>query len=267
MDGIQTAASPSEILSRFWLKRQKDASLLNEIFNHPSVFPHVNNNQTAPIDCAIYFTDPRNVCFASAEGAVIFHCRMPGIYEMHTGVLPGARGSRMIEGSRQAFFYMFTQTDCVEVLTHCPHGNSNAKAGALLAGMKYQWTSDRVYWSKGDLVDSDIYGVTVYDWWPSAPNLEQIGTWFHAALNETLRGIGKEPLPEPSDRMYRRIAGAAAAMIHGGQALTGISLYNRWASMAMRHLVQIVSLSPLVIDIMGIKLAVSAQHMEIIECP
>lgn len=266
MDGIQLASSPSDVLSRLWLKRQKDAVLLNEIFNHPGIFPHVNFGMAAPLDVSWVFADHRNVAFASPQGAVVFHCRMPGIYEMHTGVLPGARGTRMIEGSRQAFYYMFTQTECAEILTHCPAGNSNAKAGAKLAGLRHLWTGDGIYPSGGRLVDSDIFGMTIYDWWLGCPFLAQIGAWFHDELTRAVRDVGVNLTPHTEDRNHNKIVGAAVAMIHGKHPLKGVSLYNRWASMNLHPLVSIVSFEPLVIDIHNIKLLVHADRMEVIEC-
>lgn len=266
MDGMQTLSSPAEILERLWLKPQRNAVLLNEIFNHPSIFPHVNFGMQAPLDVSWLFGDHRNVAFASPQGAVVFHCRMPGIYEMHTGVLPGARGTRMIDGSRQAFYYMFTQTECAEILTHCPVGNSNAKAGARLAGLRHLWTGDKIYQDHGKLVDSDIYGMTIYDWWLGAPFVDRIGAWFHFELTRAVKEKGIDLLPHTDDRNHNKIVGAAVAMIHGGQALKGVSMYNRWASMNLHPLVAIVSFEPLVIDIHNIKLRVHADRMEVIEC-
>lgn len=268
-DITEISASPAEVISSLWLQRQTDAKNINRFINDPSIYPQVKGFAKGPIDLSdklAFGPASDTVVLCGQYGGVIFQRRLGAIYEMHTCVLPEGRGPWMVEGSRQAFYYMFTQTDCCEILTHCPSGNLPAKAGARAVGMRYDWTADKIYPKDGGMVDSDIYSINVQDWAFCSPLVEPIGVWFHQHLNAEYRRVGLEVKPHSHDRNHNKITGAAVAMIASGQGYKGISVYNRVACMNLLPLIAVVSVDPLVIDIHDVKLQVANGDFRIVPC-
>src|ERR1700728_4510326 len=116
------------------LVRHFTAERINEIVNHPTIYPSICGFNTRALDLTPTTSNNNHVCLVGEHGCVFFIKHQPGIYEFHTSVLPEGRGEWMIEGSRFAFNYMFTKTDAFELLTKCAYGNVAAKAGAKIVG-------------------------------------------------------------------------------------------------------------------------------------
>ncbi|MDE2020519.1 MAG: hypothetical protein KGJ13_09310 [Patescibacteria group bacterium] len=187
---------------------------------------------------------------------------MPGLYAMHTAVMPHGRGEIVMEGSKQAFYMMFTQTDCVEILTHCPDGNVAAKAGARASGMRMDWIADGAYPNNGHLVDCEIYSLKITDWILQSPFVEQIGVWFHKRLREIYESLGINLEEHSIDRNHNKVVGAAVAMIAAGQVYKGISIYNRWAVMSSHDPVFCISTNPIVISLGSVSLKMKNGEIE-----
>src|SRR5947209_10090690 len=125
------------------IERHFDAKRLNEIVNHPSVYPWVQGAVTGELDLSDPISDPRNVLLMGEHGGVVFGWHSPGIYEAHTQVLPEGRGAWSVAMVRAALEWMFTRTDAMEIWTRVPHGNLGARALAKAIGGKFEFRMEK----------------------------------------------------------------------------------------------------------------------------
>lgn len=228
--------TPAELLDSSFLRRETDARYINEIINHPSVRSTVLAPDAGVLDLTAVVANRANVVLTGEHGGVIFIKKMPGLYEMHTAVLPEGRGRWMVAGSEHAFHYMFTQTDCIEILTLTPRGNIAAKAGAQAVGMTNDWTCDLP-------VESSVYTLHVQNW-AKSDRLRDVGEWFHIHMKAEYFRLGRVLGDHSPDNLHDAVTGAAVSLIHGGQAMKGLSIYNRWACMSGHPLVTVASTDP-----------------------
>lgn len=135
----------------------RDAQLLNRVVNDPSVFDDVSFGLPGPLDCTPLLTDG-NYFFANEHGGFLLVAQGAGIYEAHTQFLPDGRGRKALLATKEVQEFMFTQTDCVEIRTDCPHGNEKAAVMAQWAGMR------RVCIKELMGVPCDVYAITKEDW-------------------------------------------------------------------------------------------------------
>ncbi len=105
--------------------RTDSAAFLNRVVNDPSVRPHVGGGEGV-LDLGPLLDDRRNVALVNDHGGLIYVWREPHTYEVHTMLLPEGRGAGAVLAARESLRFMFTSTDCLEVLTRCPPGNKGA---------------------------------------------------------------------------------------------------------------------------------------------
>lgn len=214
------------------LTRHTTAERLNEIVNHPEVYPWVKGGNTGPMDLSRFVSDFNNVCLVGDYGSVIFQKHQPGIYEFHTCVLPEGRGAWMVEGAKEAFRWMFTRTDAVELMTKCPDGNIASKAGARAVGCSMVFRTGPVWPTEKSLVPVDVWSIAIQNWPKNCPDLADTGKLFHDRLHTKYLAKGRiEPIHE-EDETHNVYVGAAAEMMQNGQTAKAVSFYNRWARLA-----------------------------------
>lgn len=245
------------------LERHFTAIRINEIINHPSIYPTICGFHTEPLDLSAVAANPAHVCLVGEHGCVLFIKHQPGIYEFHTSVLPEGRGARMIEGSQFAFNWMFTKTDAFELLTKCPYGNVAAKAGAKAVGCSLRFTTRPLWPSGGNLVPIDVYSVILQEWVRTANHLVVQGKSFHKLLDIAYTEQGKNLSAHEEDEVHDRYVGATIEMIRGGQIVKAISFYNRWAVMSGYKAISLISTDPLIIDIDEAKLKIVNNTFEV----
>ena len=231
------------------LEIQTDAARLNEICNHPEVFPWIKGPTDEPVDLTEVVTGGDTVTLLGRHGGILFHCLLPEMWEAHTQVVPEGRGPWALECVQACLAWLYTRTDAMEVVTRCPKGNVAALALAKAAGLSKEFTNPTGWTKDGQPVPADIYALRVQDWIRKAPGLVERGRWFHDRLAGELAKHGAEDLVHPDDEVHDRYVGAAAEMILGGQPVKGCILYNRWATMAGYAPIYVASLDPVAINI------------------
>ncbi len=235
------------------LQRQVSANHLNEICNHPSIYPWVHGQVQGPLDFSkVINEESPHVNLMGKHGGMLFVQHQLGFYEEHAHVLPAGRGKWAYGMVVEALHYMFTQTDAVEIWGRVPHGNLRARAlmRAIARDFKgaKQFRSERGWIIDDKIVPADIYSLTIQEWMRNAPNLVVWGEWFHSKLDEEYRRLGREGI-QPSNSDANRFIGAAVEMIRGGQPNKGMVFYNRWARMADYTPLTLVNLDPVMINI------------------
>lgn len=228
--------------------RQYHPHSINRIVNHPAIYPFVCGYTTGRIDVGPAIADTRNVLLMGEHGGVMFKQHQPALYEAHTQVVPEGRGSWAVSMVRAAGHWMFTRSDCMEIVTRCPHGNLAALALAKRVGCKRWFTNPQGWVIDRDPVPAEIYRMSIQDWLDSAPGLVERGQWFRRRLGEEFRRHGQELPAWPGLDEYDRQIGGAVEMMLGGQAMKAQVFFNRFAGMAGWQPITVVSSDPLTIN-------------------
>lgn len=228
-------------------ERQNDAERLNELANHPAIYPWVRGPHKGALDLSPVTADPDNIVLAGEHGAEIFIPIQPGIYEAHSMCLPEGRGPWMVGFVEDCLRHLFTRTDCVEVVTRCP--TRQAVALAKRVGLTCEFTNPKGWLIDGKQVSADIYALRVQDWMRLAPGLEERGHWFHDRLEQEFARMGRTEPQHDDDPVHDRYVGAAVEMMFGGQPMKGQIFYNRFAQLADYHPIRVMREGPLVVDI------------------
>ena len=249
--------------------RDHDAGRINAVLNHDSVKPWIMMPGRDVFDISDAVADPRNVVLMldDGTGGIVFEHHEPGVFEVHTQFLPQSRGRIALDATREALEWMFTRTDAMELLTKCPAHNRAAAALAKRIGGTLDFRREAVWPTEAGPVAVDFYALRYADWVKTAPGLEAYGKWFHDELEAEKARVGSAHEIHDDDLAHDRFVGATVAMILGGQIAKAIVLYNRWAKFAGYAPAEVVSRSPLVIDIQEAWLEVGSGNFRIIRCP
>lgn len=226
--------------------RERHAKRLNRIANHPDILPWVQGPHPAPLDFSDAIQDPRNVLLMSQHGGLLFSQLSPGIYEVHTMVLPEGRGEWALMLAKACLHWMFTRTDAMEVVTKCPRGNVAAHALARAAGMREAFDTQPIWPLREKIVPCKVYSLTIQDWMAAAPGLEDRGRWVKRRLG--WEGIDLTSKPSPGALRYH---GLAFEMFLSGQVHKGVLLLARWSMLCGLHVPEVVSERPASIAFQG----------------
>lgn len=215
------------------IERHTTAAWLNTVINHAAVRPWVAPGDER-IDLTEAVSDARNILLMGEHGGCLFIEIGPGIYEVHTQVLPAGRGAWTRALSEACAHYLFTRTPAYEIVTRVPEGHVAAKAGALAQGFRHEFTREKEYLFRGALADIHIYGLRIQDWAARAPGMVEDGQWLHRRMYEEMARLGIDEPTHADDENHNRYAGVTLAMARGGQLVKAVLFYNRWVSLA-RH--------------------------------
>lgn len=236
---------------RLW--REIDPDRVNAVINHPSINPWVGGPER--LDMAMILGEKRNVFLAGDHGLIYFLHMCPGIYECQPCVLPEGRGRWSIEFCRKAVNYMFTGTDCWEIMGGIPEHNRPSMAIARALHMTIEFSRPMTKPVNGIMSTMHTFRGTLQEW---------IGHYGDAYYNKGLKFIQQlqhvAPVPLSADVNTCRYVGITKAMLELGQAGKAVSFFNRWAYVTRQPTVTLLSRSPLVIAVGGIKLEFTADH-------
>lgn len=213
--------------------RDTDPARVNAILNHSAVRPWIANGD-APIDISTAVINTNNVLLMGEHGSCMFLFMQPGIYEVHSQVLPVGRGAWFAEFSRRCVIWMFTRTPCYEILTRVPQGHPAAMAAALKQGFVLEFVRPQECVFRERLVDVSIYSLTLQRWMTMADDMLAIGRQFHEILHAAAKRYGVKAPPHEDDPNHNRYVGAAIEMALYGQVVKSVLWYNRWA-VSSRH--------------------------------
>lgn len=240
------------------VRRSYDASEINPILNDPSVFKYAAIDGMTSLDVSDIVADHRNVLLMAQRGGIIFCQNEPGSYEVHTNFLKAEKGNSGAGGGHSeagnaclaAYRWMFTHTDCVELLTRIPAHNRAATVFSPLLGWVKEFERKNAWPSVSDgVVDMAFCALRYDDWVRKTPALMQSGRDFHRRLEEEFTRHGKTEEQHPDEDCHDLHVGACIEMILGGQLDKAVALYNRWARFAGYGQIAAVSHDPPVIDI------------------
>lgn len=230
------------------VRRSTDVEFFNRVANDPSVRPFLGGlggaDDTSPLDLGPLISNPAVVALQTDHGGWIFHPILPGAYEVHTLFLPVGRGRRHRAAAAEGFRFMFTRTDCLEILTKCPDDNGPARWASAQLGFRERFHRPDA-WAEG--VGISYRAFTLDDWVARDPVCWGEGQNFHAELEAAKAAAGSARPVHADDPAHDRAVGAAALMIRAGQVGKGVGVYNRWAAFAGYQPVE--ALSATVLDV------------------
>lgn len=244
--------------------REFSAERINTIVNHVEVRPWVGG--AGPLDLSPVIANPANVLLMAEGGGFVFTQQEPGVYEVHTQFLPEHRGANVLLAAADAARFMFTRTDCVEILSKVPDGNVPAAAFAKAMKWELRFSRPNAWQTDRGLVGVKYYGKTLMQWASHADALAVTGEWFHGKLEAAKLEKGASVPVHDDDDAHDRYVGAAAEMIMAGQIIKGINFYNSWARFAGYATISVIAANPYVLDIGDAILAVRNDDFEVLLC-
>lgn len=247
------------------VRREFAAERLNAVVNHPDVRPWVGGG-TGLLDLSQVVADQRNILLMGEGGGFLFIQQEPGIYEVHSQFLPEHRGKNVIRAGHDAARYMFTRTDCIEIRSKVPDGNSAALGFARLMGWEYQFSRPKAWETGGDLVGVRYYAKTISQWANTALGIAGSGHWFHEQLEAAKNAAGSVMPVHDDDEAHDRYVGATVEMMQAGQIGKALTFYNRWAPFAGYATVSLIATDPVVIDIRDALIALRGDDFHVILC-
>lgn len=138
------------------------AERINEIVNHPSVYPWVCGPFTGPLDLTKPIEDGSYVALFGEYGGFLFWRLGSGVYDAHSAVLPEGRGRWAIRAAKAALETMFAG-DAVEIMMAAPKGNLAVLSLIRVLKAKFRGTVEGGWWIDGKPVASDVYSLTKTD--------------------------------------------------------------------------------------------------------
>lgn len=243
------------------IARATDATFINAVVNHPAVRPHVHG-APGPLDLTAVVENPHNLVLTGEHGGMVFVQQVPGVYDIHTQVLPAGRGRWALDMAHACVDWLFSRTNATEVFTRVPVGNLAAKALTMACGAKLE---ERVWQDLGAGPGwVEIYSGRLQDWIQIADHLPARGREFHAMLAEKYAALGVDAQVHDENEWHDRHVGAAAGMIAGGQPVKGTLVFNRWAAMAVAPPMKLLSLNPVILDITDCRIQVNGEDFEVL---
>lgn len=147
------------------IERTFDQDLATAIVKHPSVWPYVSDDLTdfdlyrAPMHDSVFwllvldFDD-------TVLGAYFLHFQNAVTLEIHTCLLPDARGKKSKEAAKCVLSWVFSNTICQKVITHVPENNVFALAYAKRAGLQEEGINRASFLKQGKLLNQTLLGIT-----------------------------------------------------------------------------------------------------------
>jgi hypothetical protein len=241
------------------MRRDFSAERLNRVLADPDVRKWVSEHPTPPdaLDATMLLADPRNVALMCDSGGALFVALDdPGTsHELHTQFLPAARGRPTVAFMHEALAYMFTHTNCLEVVTKVPSHNHAARA--LAHHFRFDLDAVRAEaWAleDGTRADVEYYGYRWSDWIRHSPLLAAMGQAFHDRLDSECERLGAPFARHAPESWHDRVVGATLATSYAGLVDKACILYNRWARFAGYAPVGVVSRVPPVVEFPGMRL-------------
>lgn len=245
-----------------------DASRLNAVASHPEVRPHIGLASEGPLDFSATLANPNIVCLEVEHGAFVFDQHDPqqhqGRFELHTFLLPEGRGDGVLPAAAAAFRWMFTRTDCLELLTKVPATNKPAALMARRAGFVPIFKRVAA-WEDGS--DIDYFSMTLDAWRARDAEVLAEGQAFHAQLEAAKAAAGAEAPAHPDDEAHDRAVGAACLMAKAGNPAKACWTYNAWARFAGYQTAELLKAAPPVINVRDAVVTFTNNEMEILRCP
>lgn len=151
------------------IERTTDADLVRSVVTHPEIYPFISDDHSPavedyapPVADGIYWL----ACYSGNALAGLFMAHpWNGItYEIHTCILPAFRGVRAREATAAVLAWIFSNTNCLKLVTHVPVWNEAAFRLATASGMKPEGINRQSFMKNQIIHDQTLLGITRTEW-------------------------------------------------------------------------------------------------------
>ena len=139
-----------------------DAEKIRATVTHTAIWPHVSDDS-----CSVETYAPPLVGFIWLEvvdveslGVYLVHPHNFITYEIHTCLLPEARGAKARQAGALVLDWIFTNTPCLKVITQVPESNPLALRYAKRCGLVVEGNNRQSYIKNGNILDMIQLGIT-----------------------------------------------------------------------------------------------------------
>lgn len=140
-----------------------DIAEVERIIGHSTVFHSACDDGTTGLsefDIAFWWlTTPGNIVIMREDSLIMFQPRNSITYEMHIGVIAGARRDAF-RFAAEAVEWLLTNTGCQKIVAMIPKFHRASILYAKLCGMKQEGISKDSFLKGGDLHDCVLLGAT-----------------------------------------------------------------------------------------------------------
>lgn len=247
------------------LKRTLDASFLNTVANDPSVRPWLGGK--GPIDLTPRVAHMGAIALVGAYGGFLIEPLAAGLYDVHSLFLPDGRGVGAAAAMQEGLEYIFTATDCTELVTKIPEPNRAARQLATVGGFRERFTRGQAWQaSTGVTTDCAYWGLTLQRWMLRSGACQHAGEWFHEQVDAEKLARGASVGVHPDDAVHDYAAGFVVLAARAGQYGKAVDVYNRWAVVAGYQPIRIVSFAPVVLDTGDAVMEITGGSLEVLLC-
>ena len=115
--------------------RSFDAAFFNAVANHPDVRPFIGGKLNETLDVTPILADHGNYALAGQHGGFVYTWCAPGVYEVHTLILPIGRGKWALDAARMSLA-MMAGNGAETVWTRVREDMRAVRAFTIAAGMR-----------------------------------------------------------------------------------------------------------------------------------
>ncbi len=147
--------------TRFKLVRTEDELLIASILAHPTILPHISDDNTK-MNSLVHPNLFWITVYDGEEllGLFLSHPHNSVTYESHTCLLPNAYGTRAVQAAHEYINWMFQWTECQKLITNVPEYNKLALRFARKVGGVLEGVNRESYLKNGTLMDQYVLGIT-----------------------------------------------------------------------------------------------------------
>lgn len=240
------------------------AQAFNAVLNHPTVHPYVAADEKQVVDVRPALKLGHCELIADELGGFFYDEKGPTVYQVHTALLPEARGVKGVHRARKSLEHMFLRTDALEIQTIVAEDNQNARRLTEACGFRLWFERENAIVLHGQVKKAGFWRLSIWDWLTRfSPDR---GKEFHETLESQKERLGIMADNHSEDKMHDRVVGATIEMARNGHLLKGVQVYNRWASLAGYKLVKPICDTPPVIDIHDCYVQINQDNLEVLPC-
>lgn len=205
----------------------RDHELVNRILNEPEILAAVCPDGVTALDAAalegenrvfVKVTDKEEVL-----GLWVVQRHLPGVYEIHTCLLPTCRGVKAVIAGRRGVEWLFLQTDAERVFSLCPASNQASLMYAGAVGFRVACKRLELWVKGGQPEGATVVEWTVQEWaYASAGRFEALGHKLHEEV------FAPRWQHEGDDPLHEGMVGLAMEMA-AFQPVKAERVYNTWA--------------------------------------
>lgn len=147
-------------------ERSTDYELIRQIITHPRIYPHATDDYS-PLAAEFRAIEHESIWYVLVRdddecvlGLFMFVPENRVCWKIHTCLLPQAWGRNARQIAHQLGEWLWTNSECLRVITDVPEYNVHALKFALDAGMEKFGLNPKSYMKNGKLMDVILLGVS-----------------------------------------------------------------------------------------------------------